>query len=930
VNQFDLLYLNIAGLSTNYVELRQIVEEIRPFLVFLSETHIVDIEAFNQYSIPGYNVAACLSHSRHTGGVAIYVKESVQSKLQLNEVCDGNWFLGIAVVRGMKIGNYGVLYHSPSSSDHHFIEILENWLEKFVDSSKLNVLAGDFNINWCDNYNSKHLKRLADFFNLKQKVNVYTRISQHSKSLIDHVYSNLDSVSIIINSDFKVTDHETLVINVEDNSSIDSDFVKLKCWRKYSKQAVSSLVERSVDFQTYDGSLDHKSAVLTDVLKTCTNKLVDHKFVSLKNSNSWYSLDLLRLKRKRDKLYKKWRRNNSHNNWNRYKVARNKYSQSVKQTRCEYIQRKIDQHQNNSKELWKILKSLLKPSSCKPRSITFNGTLEQSEQVIACRFNEYFVDSVLSINQSIELVDEPDEIKQPINVNCRFESFHPITLEELRNICFSMGKTAGIDHVNARVIQDCFHVIGKNLLDLINESLQTGHVPQVWKESLVIPIQKVAGTIKAEEFRPINMLHTLEKILELVVKGQLLTYLKNNNLLIQEQSGYREGHSCETALNLVLAKWKENVERKDTIVAVFLDLKRAFETISRPLLLKTIKRFGFSGSAYRWFESYLSDRTQRTAFNDFVSSPVENSLGVPQGSVLGPVLFILYINDLRRVLRFCDINLFADDTVLFIAAKNLGDAVSHLNTDLRSLSRWLKYKQLKLNISKTKFMVISRNRVSEDVSVKIDDETIDRVREIKYLGVIIDDRLKFDSHIDNVIKKIAKKYGILCRLKDDLTIASKIQLYKSIISPHLEFCPSILFLANETQISRLQRLQNKIMRLILRCNRFTSSSFLLDALQWLSVKQRIVYLTMVFIFKVINGLLPRYLCDRIERGSDVHRYNTRNADDVRTPYFLYGASQNSLFFKGINVFNSMPIHIKRATTISQFKKHCISHVKAAF
>lgn len=303
---------------------------------------------------------------------------------------------------------------------------------------------------------------------------------------------------------------------------------------------------------------------------------------------------------------------------------------------------------------------------------------------------------------------------------------------------------------------------------------------------------------------------------------------------------------------------------------------------------------------------------------------------MPQGSVLGPLLFIMYINDMRRVLRFCDINLFADDTVLFIAAKDLEETIIHLNEDLQSLSRWLKYKQLKLNISKTKFMVISRNRVNENVSVIIDDETIERVREIKYLGVIIDDNLKFNSHIDIVIKKIAKKYGILCRLKNDLTIASKIQLYKSIISPHLDFCPSILFLANETQISRLQRLQNKIMRLILKCHRFTSSSLMLNTLQWLSVKQRIVYLTMVFIFKVVNGLLPRYLCDRIERGSDFHRYNTRNAEEIRTPYFLLGASQNSLFYRGINVFNSMPRHIKRTATLAEFKRHCISHVKTAF
>ena len=424
------------------------------------------------------------------------------------------------------------------------------------------------------------------------------------------------------------------------------------------------------------------------------------------------------------------------------------------------------------------------------------------------------------------------------------------------------------------------------------------------------------------------MLHTLEKILELVVKGQLMNYLNSNNLLIPEQSGYREGHSCESVLNLVLAKWKEKIEAKETIFAVFLDLKRAFETISRSLLLQTLERFGIVGTAYKWFESYLCARTQKTRFNDFDSDSIANTLGVPQGSVLGPILFIIYINDMKRVLRFCDINLFADDTVLFIAAKHPLDVVALLNQDLHYLANWLKFKQLKLNISKTKYLIISSANSRLDVNIEIDGETIDRVNEIKYLGVIIDDRLTFKSHIDNVIKKMARKYGVLCRLKNELTISSKIQLYKSIISPHIDFCSSILFLANNTQILRLQRLQNRIMRLILKCNRYTSSSFMLDALRWLSVKQRVYFLTMVFLYKIFNNMLPRYLCDRIDRGRDLHRYNTRNAEDARTPNFLFGRSQNSLLYKGINFFNSMPRQVKRAATMAEFKRLCISHIKS--
>ncbi|XP_055543146.1 uncharacterized protein LOC129728716 [Wyeomyia smithii] len=195
----------------------------------------------------------------------------------------------------MKVGNYGVVYHSPSSSDQRFLQILENWFELFVDSRKFNVIAGDFNINWRDSFNSSHLKRLIEFCNLNQVVTEYTRISRHSKTLIDHVYTNFDSVRAAVNSELKITDHETLVITVNQSINSDDNLVKLKCWKNYSKRKVSDLVARNVDFPL-SGCLDHKTDVLNNVLKTCTNQLVEQKFVVVKNSNKWYTLDLLRLK----------------------------------------------------------------------------------------------------------------------------------------------------------------------------------------------------------------------------------------------------------------------------------------------------------------------------------------------------------------------------------------------------------------------------------------------------------------------------------------------------------------------------------------------------------------------------------------------------------------------------------------------------------
>jgi len=517
------MYVNIGGLTSNYAALRYTVEQVRPYVIFLTETHIVEAEAFDQYYLPGYNVAFCLSHSRHTGGVAIYARNSIKFSIQLCESIENNWFLGIFIERGLKTGKYALLYHSPNSSDSRFIQILENWLETFLDHSKFNLIAGDFNIDWKNEQDSNNLKQLTDFLNLRQTVHQYTRVTSNSRTLIDHVFSNYDTVVSVTDAESKITDHETVFINFEENHNLDNK-VKVKCWKKYSKLAVSELVRRSLDFHAATNDLDQKAAVLTDVLKTSTSQLVSEKIVDLDNSNSWYTLDLLRLKHKRNNLYTKCNRTNSPSDWHNYSVTRNKYSQLLRKTRSEYIRNKIDQHKDNSKELWKILKKLMKSANSNPRSITFEGREVHSEQAIADKFNDYFVNSVSLINQSIELVTEPDEIKQPIASNCKFDIFQPITFAQLKEICFSLEKSAGVDNVGAKVIQDCFDVIGHSLVDLINESLQTGHVPQVWKESLVVPIQKIAGTSKCEEFRPINMLHTLEKILEIVVKSQLVAY----------------------------------------------------------------------------------------------------------------------------------------------------------------------------------------------------------------------------------------------------------------------------------------------------------------------------------------------------------------------------------------------------------------------
>lgn len=236
-------------------------------------------------------------------------------------------------------------------------------------------------------------------------------------------------------------------------------------------------------------------------------------------------------------------------------------------------------------------------------------------------------------------------------------------------------------------------VVGDKLLDIINSSLNLGVFPQEWKKSVVVPIPKVPNSTRAEDRRPINMLPIYEKVLETVVREQLVEYVDRAGLLIEEQSGFRKQHSCESALNLLMLKWKQSIENNKFILTVFVDLKRAFETIDRRKLLEVLRRNRIKGDVWRWFKSYLEYRTQVTRYNNAVSEAEAVELGVPQGSVLGPLLFILYINDLTKALRRACVNLFADDTVIYVAGDKLDECYEIMNNELAVFEDWLKWKK---------------------------------------------------------------------------------------------------------------------------------------------------------------------------------------------------------------------------------------------
>lgn len=512
--------------------------------------------------------------------------------------------------------------------------------------------------------------------------------------------------------------------------------------------------------------------------------------------------------------------------------------------------------------------------------------------MICERFNDYFVNSIIEINGKIPKNKTQIDLNnsdEPSNLKFRFETTN---VDELSAILkFLTKKINKSEKLNSQVWFDSSEYCGHFLADIINESLITGFFPNEWKTTTVIPIPKIKNTKNADEHRGINTLPIDEKVIEVVVKNQLVKFIEDNKLISPQQSAFRSNHSCESTMNYVLNEWKRAQDNNKIVLAVFLDLKRAFETVDRKLMLEKLQSKGICDTELKWFANYLGARKQKTKFNGQTSKEKEIPIGLPQGTALSVILFSIYIDKITEITKNSSVVLFADDTGIYVTADSLDIAISKMNEDLELIYEWLNENKLMLNIKKTNWMVISRNVVEIDNSheVKIGNEIINRVNSIKFLGVVIDEKLTLKEQTAICTKKAASKTNLLYRISKRLTFSTKKVIYNSIVLPNLQYCSTIYITCNREEIERMQKIQNRAMRLVLNCEYRTHREWMLKTLNWLSIDQMIKFNVLIYIYKMINGLLPKYLSDNLIFTRDAHTRNTRQRtnNELRLPNFKY-------------------------------------------
>lgn len=949
-NDFTVVLQNIRSINKNFDEFLATIDflNFKPDCIVLTEAHLNEYSCNELYHIPNYNIVTTAKIINKNSGIAVFVnKKHTIISTQEFQIHHTNC-LKIHIKVNNKIIQLYAVYRTHGSEPLHFIHEFQEIITKYKHN--MIIVAGDFNIDINNQYNNlikdEYLNTMTEM-NLVSCINASTRVfAGQTPSCIDHIWTNFkeaDNVqSIICKTD--ITDHYTCILLLQlYNQSQENKKTTIHNHDKYDYINIDK-VRQKIEEENWSSVLQIEDPKIcatnfettVDSIIKYSTEIKTHKQVSkYKKLKPWITNAILTSIRKKEKLYKCTKKNPQDKSIQIfYKKYKNKLISIIKKNKENYYITRFNEAGLDSKRVWNVVKTIFHKNKSKQNTIekiNCDGDIVDGDlEPVKCAniFNDYFsnIGKVLAYN--IDPDYERDTINEENSVQLStatssLSEFKQVDEKKVIKIINELRTSAspGFDNVTVKLLKLFSTNFAKPITHLINTSLKCGIFPPNYKKTIITPIYKSGERMEISNYRPISLVSNVAKIYEKVVKEQLINYVNENALLNDNQFGFRQGLSTQDAIAKLTTTVYNALDEKEKCLGIYIDLKKAFDSISHIKLISKLQSIGLTSNVLSWFRSYLSNRCQQVKINNKTSHATSTNFGIPQGTVIGPILFILYINDMFNLPLKGQIISYADDTVIVLTDKTWDEINKNANMDLKIIKDWFDKNYLTMNTGKTFFMtyIMNKKMIPHNLNIRVHKKNCENLyncdecdvliskEKLKYLGIVMDQEIKWKDQIEEIVKRIRKLFHIFITLRNVVDLNKMKMIYFALAQSVIQYGIVGWGGTFQVHLSPMEIAQKKLLKILYKKPRDYPTEKLFKELKILTTKQIYEKNSILQIYKSKNTFQVS-LRPRTKGSIEIKKFNTSTA-------------QHHYIYHGTKLFNALPVDVKLENCYEKFKKY---------
>jgi exonuclease III len=929
-----------AFIDTNHLDLVAITES------WLTGNDVVDNQILNDASPNGYNFFNVPRSHKRGGGIALIFRKALQIKsipdFHLSNAFESAVF---QVSNSSQMLTIVVIYRPPNMSRPAFENDFSFLISKLLGVSNF-VICGDFNLSVSTlSSDETHDDLFFKSLNLKQHVNHQTHVNGN---ILDLILSLPDS-SFITSVEVRdgISDHDSVFFTLQlfNSASVTPQFVTSRAYHKINEATFEEDILAKLSFPIFShviSFLSQQNSSDSDHQGDCDYlfHLYDSILVDIVNDNApaqiqrksqktcpWWSSQLRKLRCELRRAEKKWRTHKSTIHLDIFRACKSRYHEALKGVKARWLRNNIRKCADSPKRLWSLLNTAV------GRKLTPSLPHCSSHEELALKFNLFFIDKVDGLRNTLNSLSPPTirEHQNSSNLSI-FSNFSEKLLEKI--IMSSPTKSDIVDPLPSWLLKRYLRVLLPVLTSLINFSLSTA-MPSDYKHALVRPLIKKrnADPDILSNYRPVSCLPFVSKLIERCVATRITDHLEAGGHFDPYQSAYRGYHSCETAITYVLDNVYSATDRREVTFLILLDLTAAFDTVDHAILISKLESVGIVGHALHWIKTYLSGRSQSVVIGDSISSPLPILSGVPQGSVLGPLLFTIYLLGIGEIFNKYSIKfvIYADDIQLIVSTSvsDMDSAIHRINSCLSEVKKWLLSHKLVLNEKKTEVILLGNRQILSRLklsNILINGVNFPLASSVRDLGVTIDKHLTFKNQVAKVCSNMFFHLRVIARVRKSLTLNQCLLLIQSLVSSRFLFCCTIYNNLPECSLQKFQRVLNSSMRVAVRKRKSQSVSEDFTQHGWLSIEKMLLYHTASFIFNILSSGKPVYLNSWLQERTSLSslRSSSQSLLGVHTSNTNIGSRAFRCY--GPKLWNSIPSTIKDCRTRQAFQLQLRQHL----